>query len=496
MSTQFALIDCNNFFASCERLFRPDLINIPLVVLSSNDGCAVARSNEAKALGIKMGEPLHELKRRFTVIDGVTMKQLIRSSLPQVVAFSANFELYGEISRRVASVLARVTPRLELYSIDEAFLDIARLDIADYDAWGRALAAKVEKEVGIPVSVGIAPTKTLCKLAADHAKKHIECRSAFYIEVRDKSQEIREKSTPLSGKNHWIPGQAGNDNSVGKNSRHSCEGRNQAKNLPRNDTMPILDSYLMTLASVDIADIWGIGRRLAPRLRAEGIHTAADLAAMPPKHAQQVMGIHGRRTVAELNGISCIPLSSTHVPQQVISRGRQFGRDTHDFATIAAAIARMTNHACSALRHEGLLAAHATVWLMTNRKKPGFTTLHKDIHLYTPSADTGHITHQLLAMLEPTFSTQHEWHKAEVTLWDLTPDAQLQTDVFGLVSPKTHTHSTSLMTALDALNQKHGKGTVHYATEDLSHAWYPRRAMQSPSYLSLWTDVPIIKTEK
>lgn len=407
---------------------------MPLIVLSSNDGCAVARSNEAKALGIKMGEPLHELKRRFCMVDGTTMKPLTDSSLPRVVAFSANFELYGDISRRVAAVLARITPKLELYSIDEAFLDISKLNIRGYERWGRQLAAKIEREVGVPVSVGIAPTKTLCKLAADHVKHHPECEGAYY------ARNSREES----------------------------------------------------LEATPIHNIWGIGWRLAPRLHAEGIHTAADLAAMRPKHAQQLMGILGRRTVAELNGLSCIPLSSTHKPQQVISRGRQFGHDTSDFATISAAVARMTNHACHALRKEGRLATRATIWLMTNRKKPNPTTAHHDIRLSTPIADTGNISHQLLTVLQQEFDAHHEWHKAEVTLWGLVPATELQMDVFNTIQHRLYAHSSTLMTTLDSINHIYGKGTLRYAAEDLSSAWYPRRAMQSPGYTSSWDDLPAV----
>jgi DNA polymerase V len=474
MTTRFALIDCNNFFASCERLFRPDLLNRPVIVLSSNDGCAVARSNEAKELGIKMGEPLHELKRRFCVVDGTTMKPFMHSLLPQVVAFSANFELYGEISRRVAATLARITPRLELYSIDEAFLDISKVDIADPEAWGRALAAKIYREIGIPISVGIAPTKTLCKLAADHAKRHPECEGSQYI-------RIDPADIP-------VPSTGASDKQAGKWRLLSSE----ATKAPQ-EGQALLENWAKLLTPTPIQDIWGIGWRLAPRLRAEGIHTAMDLACMPPKRAQQVMGITGRRTVAELNGISCLPLSSHHKPQQVISRGRQFGHDTNDLDTVSAAVARMTNHACQALRREGRLAMRATIWLMTNRKKPGFTVTHYDVRFYTPTADTGYTAHQLLTMLRRSFDTRHAWHKTEVTLWDLVPDTGLQTDVFGAVNPAVYTHSTALMAAFDAVNRKHGKGTLHYAAEDISHAWYPRRAMQSPHYTSSWNELPLVK---
>lgn len=494
----FALIDCNNFFASCERLFRPDLMEKPVIVLSSNDGCVVARSNEAKALDIKMGEPLHELKRRLCIVDGTTMRPLVRSSSPKVIIFSANFELYGDISRRVAAVLARITPRLELYSIDEAFLDISKLDIHDYDAWGRALAAKVEREVGIPVSVGIAPTKTLCKLAADYAKHHPEYRGSYCIPTPGDAAVHSTAASEKRAGEYGLPASKAmltpeeSEDSLWLSARRPAEQAVlvDAQSRGRGTWQVPLENWNEILTATLIHDVWGVGWRLAPRLRAEGIHTAADLAAMPPKRAQQLMGIQGRRTVAELNGVSCIPLNSTHKPQQVVSRGRQFGHDTSDFDVVSAAIARMTNHACLALRREGLLATRATVWLMTNRKKPGFTAVHTDVQLYTPTADTGYISHQLITMLNRDFDAHHAWHKAEVTLWNLVPSQSLQTDVFGLVNTSAYTHSATLMTTFDAVNRKHGKGTLRYATEDLSHAWYPRRNAQSPAYTSSWSDLP------
>lgn len=501
--TLYALIDSNNFFVSCERLFRPDILNTPTLVLSSNDGCAVARSNEAKALGIKMGEPLHELGRRFSIVDGTTMQPLTRSSLPRVVVFSANFELYGDISRRVATVLARVTPRLELYSIDEAFLDISQLAISDYAMWGRALAAKIEHDVGIPVSVGIAPTKTLCKLAADYAKKHRECQASQCLRIV--SVEIPVRSAGASEQRVGECGLPASEATMvpeeSEDSQWLSAGRPagqamlaDAQSRGRGTWQASLREWKTVLNLTPLQDIWGVGWRLAPRLKAVGIHTAADLAAMAPRHAQQLMGVHGRRMVAELNGISCIPLSSTHKPQQVISRGRQFGRDTNDGNTVAAAVARMTNHACRALRREGLLATGATVWLMTNRKKPGFTVFHRDTRFYTPTADTGTVAHQLINTLRRDFDARHSWHKAEVTLWNLVPSNLLQIDVFGIVNPDAHARSVARMTVVDAVNQKHGAGTLRYAAEDLSHAWYPRRAMQSPASTTTWSELPSLQT--
>lgn len=480
----YALIDCNNFFVSCERIFRPDIAGMPTIVLSSNDGCAVARSNEAKALGIAMGAPLHELKHQFAIINGgagaeggtskgerrITSLQHstfdVHPQAPPLVAFSANFELYGDISRRITDVLTHITPRIEIYSIDEAFLDLSQLNIPDYAAWGRALARKIANEIGVPVSVGIAPTKTLCKLAADYAKKHPECHAALYLDTL-----FQEGLAPPSG----------DDNRLRSSSARSAPGDLFGRRSRE------------ALGSTPIQDIWGIGWRLAPKLKAEGIHTALDLASLPPKRAQQLMGIQGRRTVAELNAISCIPLSYTHKPQQIISRGRQFGQDTNDILIIEAAVARMAAQAGEALRREQQLARRATVTLSTNRKKPGYTVLRRTVHLYTPTAHTGTITRQLVELLRHQFDTRPQYHKAEVTLWDLQPSNPLQTDVFGFVSPEQHEHSTALMQAIDHINERYGHHIIRYAAENLSHAWRPRCKQMSPHYTTSWSELPGIK---
>lgn len=201
MKTVFALIDCNNFFVSCERIFRPDLEGRPVVVMSSNDGVVVARSNEAKALGIPMGAPVFKYR------------QLFRDK--KVIQFSANFELYGDISRRITAILKTITHRFEIYSVDESFLDLSNLSIKDYEAWGRIVREKILRWVGIPVSIGIAPTKTLAKLASDYAKKHPE-----------------------------------------------TEGVISMRGNPK---------FLDILAGVPIGDVWGVGWRLTPKLRGEGI---------------------------------------------------------------------------------------------------------------------------------------------------------------------------------------------------------------------------------
>ncbi len=280
----FALIDCNNFFVSCERLFRPDLASRPVVVLSSNDGCVVSRSNEAKALGVPMGAPAFKYRQLFAEQG--------------IVQFSANFELYGDISERIIRLLTAVTPRIEVYSIDESFLDLSQLDINDYSQWARAVRQHLLREVGMPVSIGIAPTKTLAKLAAERAKKD------------PKLPDVLDLLEPASR-----------------------------------------ERYLL---QTPINEVWGVGLCLTPKLRAEGLYNALDLAQLRPRRAQQLMGVHGRQLVAELGGTCCQPLQAAGKLRQSIMHGRMFG-STNQFQVIEAAVASLTAKAAAGLRAEQLL---------------------------------------------------------------------------------------------------------------------------------------------
>ncbi len=449
----YALIDSNNFFVSCERLFRPDLATKPVVVLSSNDGCAISRSSEAKVLGVKMGEPVFKLRNRFTVINAChsersrgissypitdeTLRQAQGSRKPDLVVFSANLELYGDISERIATLLTSITPHIELYSIDESFLDLSELDIRDYSQWGNCIRSMILKNIGIPVSIGIAPSKTLCKTANHWAKKHAE-----YSGVVAAIQQNR----------------AWHDILVGS----------------------------------PVNDVWGVGWKLAPRLRAEGVFTALDLARMNPRRAQQLMGIHGRHMVYELNGTRCLPLQPATKPQKMIGRGRQFGEDTSDFHVIEAAVTTLAGRAAHELRREGQLAARAAVILRTNRLKPGYTRTFDEVRFYTPTADVGIICSQLIRTLQRTFRSNLLYHKADVILYELSLDKTLQTDAFGAVDLTAHARSQTLMQAYDAVNSKYGSHTLRPAAELLSQAWKPRSNMLSPRYTSSWSDLPHI----
>lgn len=418
----YALIDCNNFFVSCERVFRPDLEGKPVVVLSSNDGCAVARSNEAKALGIPMGAPAFKFRDIF--------------EKHKVVKFSANFELYGDISKRITALLTTITPRIEIYSVDESFLDLSELDIKDYEAWGRAVKASIMQHVGVPVSIGIAPSKTLAKLASEVAKQHSEHRGAF-----------------------------------------SFIGLPPAKKAA-------------VLAGMPIQEVWGVGWRLAPQLRAEGITNALSLANMSPKRIQQIRGIQGRQMVAELNGISCFGLTAEHDPAKSIMRSRTFGEDTDQEYVLEASIATLGAQAAFKLRREGLLARRVGIFTTTNKHKPGYRKWSCELKLDMPSNDSGLIISKLVTEFGKLFNGNLLYHRLGVFLYDFVPEDALQTDLFGAVDPAGHERSKARMQAIDLINHRWGKGKIRLAAEDLSDKWRPRHHTRSPRYVSNWHELP------
>lgn len=419
----FALIDCDNFFVSCERLFRPDLQTRPVVVLSSNDGCVVSRSREAKALGIPMGAPAFQYRQIFQSRG--------------VIQFSANFELYGDISERIISLLTSITPRIEAYSVDEAFLDLRSLKINSWQTWGEMVRGRILLEVGIPVSIGIAPTKTLAKLASEHVKKANSLTGVLNL--------------------YGPPGK--------------------------------IRPYLQT---TPIKDIWGVGRRLAPRLRAEGIYTALDLANLRPRYAQQLMGIHGRQLVAELSGQCCYSLEGYDRVRQSIMHGRMFGEDTNQFFVIEASIASLVNKAALKLRAEGLLANKATIQLSTNHHKPGYKRLIRQVNLQTPTADSGQLSAKLTSAIQSNFNPNDLYHRVNIMLYDLVSEKLLQASLFDKPDLKSLKSTLKRLQAVDTINARYGHHAIHYAAEDLSNAWQPRRALRSPRYTTNWQELPTV----
>lgn len=419
----FALIDCNNFFVSCERIFRPDLADKPVVVFSSNDGVVVARSNEAKALGIPMGAPVFKYR------------QVLKDH--KVAQFSANFELYGDISRRITEILTTVTPRTEVYSVDESFLDLSVLPIRDYTAWAYNLRRAIWQWTGIPVSIGIATTKTLAKLASDRAKK----------------------DQLLGGVLNLI----GNPD------------------------------FVKHLSVVPVEDVWGIGWRLSPRVRAEGIADAFSLSLLRPQRAQQLMGIRGRQLVAELNGLPCFALELEHKLRKSIARTRTFGEDTTDITVLESAIASFAAQAAFRLRHSGQLTRRASLFATTNRNKPGYRRFTREIIYQTPIADTGRLIADLTGLLSSIFVPGVSYHRAGVLLYDFVPVQYLQTDLLGQVDISQHDRAITRMQVVDSLNERYGKQTIHYATEDIANAWQPKHDTRSPRYTTRTTELPFVR---
>ncbi len=417
----FALIDCNNFFASCEQVFRPGLAGKPLVVLSCNDGCVIARSAEARALNIPMAAPAFKYKELF--------KQ------HGVLQFSANFELYGDISRRITEILTSITPRLEVYSIDESFLDISQLDIPDYTEWAARLRQIIFQWVGVPVSIGIAPSKTLAKLAGERAKRDLSLGGILSLEQpMDREQYLRQ--TPVE-------------------------------------------------------DIWGIGRKLGPRLRATSIATAADVARLSPLQGRGLIGsIHGEKLVRELGGQSCYPLERLHKDQVMISASRTFGNDTTQQHVVESALASFVARASQRLRVSHRVATRLSIFLSTDRHKPGYRGWGKELVLDQPTADTGILISLAAQIFDTIYEKGAQYHRGGIVLSGFVADSELQTDLLGLRSPTVFDRSRQRMQAVDALQTRYGRQTMYYAAEKLAGDWQPRVNIRSPRYTTCWEDLP------
>lgn len=421
----FALIDCNNFFVSCLRVFNPQYEQTPMVALSSNDGCVVARSNEAKALGIPMGAPAFKW-RQFFKDNGV-------------MQMSGNFELYGDMSRRITALLTTITPHIEIYSVDESFLDLTELDIPDYTKWGRQVTDLIKQYTGIPVSIGIAPSKTLAKLAAARAKKDLSLQGV--LDLATINQQERE-------------------------------------------------AYL---ASTPVQEIWGVGWRLTPRLKAEGILTAAQLANTRPQWAQQQMGITGRQIVAELNGICCHQLNKKVRLPKSIAITRTFGQDTTDPEVLEAALTVFVTKAALKLRLSQQLTRRISFFMTTNRHKPGYRVIKGEVILQTPTADTGALIQTTLQLLTTNFVYGLTYHRAGIWLHDFIPESDFQNNLLEPYLNQQHSTEQQRMKAVDTVNKRYGKHTVYYASENLGSIWQPKNQIKTPRYTTRWDELPKLR---
>jgi DNA polymerase V len=416
----YALVDCNNFYVSCERVFQPQLEGVPVIVLSNNDGCAIARSAEVKALGVKMGEPYFKLK------------PLIRQHRIQIR--SSNYALYGDMSARVDSVLADFAPTLENYSIDESFLDLTGMQ-GDLEAYGREIRARVKRWTGIPTCVGIGPTKTLAKLANAIAKDHPDMAGVCDLQ----SPEARAKLLP----------------------------------------------------SMKTAKVWGIGPAYVERLRLIGIETAADLAALEPTVARDMLTVMGQRTVLELRGLACIPLELEPPPKKVTAVTRSFGRPVTTLIEMREAVSFYATRAGEKLRRAGQAAGHMSVFMHTNRfNDDPRRSASGAVSFPEATNDTSELVARALRIAETIWRDGFRYSKAGIICNELTAACAGQQSLF---AGTTRPRDPRLMRAMDGLNQKMGRGTVYPAAAGIVRRWSLKAQYHSPKFTTRWTELPVAR---
>ena len=415
----FALVDCESFYASCERIFRPDLKNVPIVVLSNNDGCVIARSTEAKKMGIGMGVPWFKVRESFLKQNG------------QV--FSSNFTFYGDISARVMNILEGFVPRVEIYSIDEAFLDLDTLkqnyNLYDFGCHIRSL---VRQWTGIPVRIGIAPNKTLSKIAINEIKRKNIPASVIHL-----SDEIKIKTA---------------------------------------------------LKHAPVGKVWGVGRRLTEHLNNAGINTALDLANVSPQNIRKKFSIVLERTVRELRGERCLDIEDDISSKKQIVVSRSFGERVSNLETLKPIVSNFAVRAAEKLRSEKQKCSQVSVYVRTspfNKNKPQHSDL-KTIGLLTPTNDTRDILTATKKGLLPIFRPGYDYAKAGIILNKFTNEHIKQYSLFkDLNEPK---QDTKLMKYLDQMNAYETQ--IYYASQN-TKKWSPmKQNMTSPKYTTNWYELP------
>lgn len=415
----YALVDCNNFYASCERVFNPRLNGQPVVVLSNNDGCVVARSNEAKALGIGMGAP------EFMV------RPIIRAHHVQV--FSSNYALYGDMSQRVMETLHQFCPDLEIYSIDEAFLSLAGFRSRNLSQYAGTIRSTVKRWTGLPVSIGIAETKTLSKIAGSIAK-------------------------------------------------NSADGVCNLLAYPDRDTL---------LGQTAVSDVWGIGKAHTRFLHQHGIKTALQLRQADDQFIRKHMGIVGLRLVMELRGVSCFELEQCPPPKKGITCARSFGKSITRLQEMEEAVSNYITRAAEKLRAEQLAVTNLSVFLHTNQFKD-VAQYSNSLTLTLPVATD--VTHELITAglhaIRKIWRDGFAYKKAGVMFVGLVPVNQVQGDFF---DGKDRTRSKKLMAALDSLNGRFGSGTLQYASSGIAKEWKANFNRRSPAFTTNWDELPVVR---
>lgn len=419
----FALVDCNNFYVSCERVFHASIQNKPVVVLSNNDGCIVARSNEAKKLGIKMGQPLFQCQ------------DIIKKYNVQI--FSSNYSLYADMSARVMKILSQFSPAIETYSIDEAFLDLTSFATVDLTELGQTIKARVFQFTGIPVSVGIAPTKSLTKIATEIVKE-----APHYGGVLDMTEFTQAQT----------------------------------------------DALLSTIA---VEDVWGIGRKYTLFLNNYGIETAKDLKYADQKWIRKYLTVMGERIVLELQEISCMPIETEKSAKKGIMCSKTFGKEISAENELREAVATYTARVAEKLRQQDSLTATLTVFIKTNSFNKNIPQYANSFTIDLPhsTAFTPELITSALEGLRAIYRDGYRYKKAGVYLSKITSQDSLQLDLFGSLSLEKHTRESRLMFIVDAINRIHGQNTLFFAVQGISRTWAMQQHHVSSHFTTRWDEL-------
>ncbi|PWJ43251.1 Y-family DNA polymerase [Sediminitomix flava] len=412
----FAIVDCNSFYASCEQVFRPDLEDKPVVVLSNNDGCVIARNKQAKELNIGMGIPFFKIRH------------IIQQN--KVTVFSSNYKLYASLSKRVMRVLSRFSPEMEVYSIDEAFLDLTGIE--DVEAYAQEIKETVLREVGIPVSIGLASSKTLAKLANHIAKKD-----------------------------------------------------------ERKDGVCLLNPELQDeYASMPVQEIWGIGGKTAQKLETAGVRTVGSFMKLPMDWVRKEFKVNGLRTYQELYGISCIRMEHESSPKKGICTTRTFSKKINNYEGVKEALTAFTANVCYKLRKQKSCASHFTVFLQTDsfrEQNPYYGSVSGSLDI--PTNDTVVATKMVISLLDRIFYEKHNYRKAGVYVEGIVPEGQRQLSLHQEFPEEQVHQQRKLMDAMDVVNQKYGKGSLYLAAQGIKPAFKMKQAKLSPCYTTDWNEL-------
>lgn len=422
--TAIALVDGNNFYVSCERVFNPALEDKPVVVLSNNDGCVVARSQQVKDLGVKMGTPWFQLR------------DLARQH--RIVALSSNYTLYADMSTRMMRTICQYAPHQEVYSIDECFLDLTGIpgDLVEY---GQNMRRTLRQWLGLPVCVGIGSTKTLAKLANHIAKKRKEYGGVCNLNT-----------------------------------------------LPDSDRIRLFES-------IDVSEVWGVGPRLTNHLAEIGINTVEELRRAPGKPLRARFGVVLERTIAELNGVSCIALEERAPDKQQIMVSRSFGREVAAREELDQAVTAYMSRAAEKLRRQNAVAGGVMVFVHTNSFKQKVPQYHNSVAfgLQEASADTRVLVRAALTGLRRIYRADYRYKKAGVMLTDLRPVGQMQATLFGQSGAPAR--SDALMKTMDRINQRWGRGALLLIGEGVHQEWCARPDNVSPHFTTNMREIATVK---